>query len=293
MLHWPAGVSGYPRTASAPAGLIDVAPTILDFLHLPAPASFVGKSQLGALKPGEAAASTGVYSESLYAYDAFHWAPLRSLRQGRYKFIAAPRAELYDLQADPGEHTNLLHQQAAVGAELNNRLNELLTRYAPTAAAPPPAVSPETLARLESLGYVAAAPAARAENQSLPDPKDRLAEFQLYQGALLALEEGHAAAALPKFLALLRQDPGKYTGPLSPGGVLSPNPTPRRRLAGMDGGPRGRSPLLPRRRSSGAVLARSGGLSSRRACGSSKSWRRIPKVIPASFSWPSPMSISA
>ena len=38
----------------APVGLIDVAPTILDYLRVPAPASFEGVSQLGALKAGEA-----------------------------------------------------------------------------------------------------------------------------------------------------------------------------------------------------------------------------------------------
>ena len=74
-----------------PVGLIDVAPTILDYLRVPVPPSFEGASQLGALKAAESARPSGVYSESLYAHDAFGWAPLRALRVGKYKYIQAPR----------------------------------------------------------------------------------------------------------------------------------------------------------------------------------------------------------
>jgi tetratricopeptide (TPR) repeat protein len=41
----------------------------------------------------------------------------------------------------------------------------------------------------------------------LPDPKDRFAEFELYQTAFVAFTEGHTAAALPKFQLILKSDP--------------------------------------------------------------------------------------
>jgi arylsulfatase A-like enzyme len=212
-------VSSFTDRVEAPVGLIDVAPTILDYLRIPAPASFEGVSLLGALKAGESATPRAVYSESLYAHDAFGWSPLRALRVGKYKYIQAPKAELYDLDADPREQVNLLRKNAAMAAELQNELAKVLTRYAPSPRATPPALSPETLAELESLGYLAAEPRSDAVGARHgvpvprkgvpppPDPKDRFAEFELYQSAFEAFLEGHTAAALPKFQLILKSDP--------------------------------------------------------------------------------------
>jgi arylsulfatase A-like enzyme/Tfp pilus assembly protein PilF len=223
IFHWPGGVENrnskmetpnpgrvssfeFPVSVSTPVGLIDVAPTILDYLHLPAPPSFEGASQLGALKSQESARPGAVYSESLYAHDAFDWAPLRALRVGKYKYIQAPKAELYDLHDDPGEHLNLLPRNGAMAAEFQNELAALLARYAPQSHATPSALSPETLAQLESLGYLAAAPRGKIESSG-PDPKDRFAEFELYQNAYVDFTEGRTAAALAKFQAILKSDP--------------------------------------------------------------------------------------
>ncbi|MGO8815380.1 MAG: sulfatase-like hydrolase/transferase [Terriglobia bacterium] len=205
------------RVSSSPVGLIDVAPTILDYLRVPAPASFEGVSQLGALKAGVAASPRAVYSESVYAHDAFGWAPLRALRLGKYKYIQAPKAELYDLDADPREQRNLLHTNAAMATDLQNQLAQVLTRYAPPKRTRPPALSPETLAQLESLGYLAVEPrgddvgphdaVGARQGVPLPDPKDRFGEFELYQSAFVEFTEGHSAAALPKLQSILTSDP--------------------------------------------------------------------------------------
>jgi choline-sulfatase len=227
IVHWPhsaeAGISKlktgnpaqaasfhFPVSYSSPVGLIDVAPTILDYLRIPAPAPFEGISLLGRLKETEAA-NEAVYSESVYAHDAFGWARLRALRVGKYKYIQAPRAELYDLAADPDERRNLLPANSAMQAEFQNQLAALLVRYKPSPRVSPAALSPETLAELESLGYLAASPrrgmTGADGDKSLPDPKDRFDEFESYQIAYLDFTEGHAAAAIPKLLSILKSDP--------------------------------------------------------------------------------------
>src|SRR5207244_10738613 len=46
--------------------------------------------------------------ESFFPAYSYNWAPPLALVSGRWKYIATPRPELYDLAADPGETRNLL-----------------------------------------------------------------------------------------------------------------------------------------------------------------------------------------
>ena len=139
LVHWPSG--SYGARNSQPGGLIDVAPTILDALHIAEPPAFEGKSLLGHVPHP-------IYAESIHAHDAFGWATLRSLRLGAFKYIDAPRPELYNLQDDPLEKVNLMGRDAVKAAELAEILKKLLIRYAPKRPAAPDEVSPGTRALL-------------------------------------------------------------------------------------------------------------------------------------------------
>ena len=204
IFHWPSGTSGYPAQVAQPAGLIGVAPTILEFLHLPAPPSFEGQSLLDDLKTGGAAHA--VYSESVYAHDAFGWAPLRSLRLGKYKYIAAPKPELYDLEHDPVEQTNLVGSNPAEAQELRTRLEKLLAQRSSKQPAAHPDLTPATRTLLQSLGYLSAGPKT-SSGRAAPDPKDRLPEFHLYARALTALYDRRLEAAIAMFRKLLAESP--------------------------------------------------------------------------------------
>jgi choline-sulfatase len=196
VMHWPKGRNNYPARVDRPGGLIDVAPTILDFLGIGRPASFSGASLLG---------ETGAHpvaSEAVYARDAFRWAPLRSLRDGFFQFIDAPKAELYDVRSDPGERTNVAGAHAAEAAKLRSELAGILASTAGKTALPP-AVRRSSL---ESLGYVGAF-APRGGNQRAPDPKDRLTEYKLFESALAAMYGGGADTAAARFRKLIAQDP--------------------------------------------------------------------------------------
>jgi choline-sulfatase len=196
ILHWPAGATGQPARVTNSVGLIDVAPAILDFLHIPTPPSFEGRSLLND------DAQRAVFTESVYSHDAFGWAPLRSLRVGKLKYIDAPKPELYDLSKDPQERTNVFAKNPSEALPLRRRLESLLVRYAPKGSLP--SVSPDTKAALGSLGYLSAGPRSASPGA---DPKDRLPQFQLYEKAENHLLSGRVDAAIALLKQILSQDP--------------------------------------------------------------------------------------
>lgn len=196
IVHWPAGAEGHPARVTDPAGLIDVAPTILDFLHFPAPPSFEGSSLLG---PHGA-----VYAESLHAHDAFGWAALRSMRAGAFKYIDAPHPELYNLETDPHELTNLYVKGSAKAAELRGQLVKLLALHAAKKGAPAPEASPGARALLDSLGYLSQGPKVSGSGA---DPKDMLPEFRQYEDAQLQLYHRQIPQAIATLRQILLRDP--------------------------------------------------------------------------------------
>ncbi len=195
MMHWPEGTAPLPARVEDPIGLIDVAPTILNFLKIPIPISFRGAG----FRPAD---GRPILSESTYGRDCFGWAPLRALRQGTLKYIEAPKPELYNLAKDPKEQTNIIATDPADAAKLRAELLKLLTP--PANPAQKNQTDPQTnKAVLESLGYLAPGPHA-AVSQKPADPKDKLPELLRYEDALNLMEDkryDQAIAILRKIVA--------------------------------------------------------------------------------------------
>jgi len=177
----PRGQSS-PHVVQPPVATIDVAPTLLELLRLRDPLSrqFQGQSLASPILGRSAPADRLVYSESYYPRDSFGWAPLRSLASRRLRYIEAPQPEIYDLTLDAGETRNLIDQRRADAEALRAQLRDFERRYAAQVApAKGPPLSPETIEKLKSLGYVAySAPTASGPSGSLADPKDRLKTFK-------------------------------------------------------------------------------------------------------------------
>jgi len=202
------GVAPGTRLAST-VRLVDVVPTALERLGLaPPPSGLAGRSLASELGGGPPLAEPPVYAESLVPLLHFGWSDLRVLREGRFKYIQAPRPELYDLASDPGERTNLAASQPARVAAFRRALVPILDaeRAATRAAGPAAAVAPELLEKLGGLGYVGGtAPAETATPGA--DPKDKVEEFRiandLTRNGLLLLHDGDFAASAARFQAVL------------------------------------------------------------------------------------------
>ena len=188
IIHWPAGAQQYPARVTEAGGLIDVAPTILDYLQIAAPPSFQGMSLLSSHS------ARTVYGESVYPQEVFGWAALRSLQTGNYKYIDSPRAELYDLSKDAGERVNILPAHSDEARAMKARLDDLLARHVPKPRPAASEPSAHTRELLGSLGYTAGG--KHAPQPQPADPKDRLPELEAYERGLTLLYSGHYEQAI-------------------------------------------------------------------------------------------------
>lgn len=181
---------------TSPASLIDVVPTVLDVLGLSGHESLVGRS-LFSPPAGEPRA---IYSETYYPRLRFGWSELLSIVYGRYHYVEGPRPELYDLEADPEERSNLQDAERQVVWTLRSLLAD---HRAPLA--PPFAESPETRSRLASLGYLGSS--SPDGDRERPDPKDRLEALSRFETALGSVRRGDLAAAARALETLVADSP--------------------------------------------------------------------------------------
>jgi arylsulfatase A-like enzyme/Flp pilus assembly protein TadD len=170
-------------------GLIDIAPTIAAAAGLELEGA-AGKPLLPLVDAPERE-ERAIYSETFYPRIHLGWSELRSLVEGTSHYIDAPRAELYDLAADPGEARNLLGDERRRAA----RMREALASY-PAELRQPSSVSPEEAAKLQSLGYLGG---TSSSDGPLPDPKDRLQDLAEVQRATALISGGR----LPEAIAIL------------------------------------------------------------------------------------------
>ena len=178
-----AGIFRRPRTVEGLVRLIDVAPTVLEIAGLGGEgAGMQGRSLLPWLR-GKTDEDLDAVVESFYPRENFGWSELVGLVSGRWKFIQAPRPELYDLAADPGETADLFASAPAEAREMARKLEENLLRLASGAASPggTAGLRASDRERLRSLGYVNFAPAK--PGAAAPDPKDKIELLKLVQGA--------------------------------------------------------------------------------------------------------------
>ncbi len=172
-----------PRVSENQVRLVDVAPTILELIGLKDDAAGMpGQSLVPRLK-GKAGKDLDSLIETFYPRESFGWSELVGIISGPWKFIEAPRPELYDLKTDPLENKNLYSVRVDKAAALKTKLeNELLHLGSGGQASGEPAdTRAEDLEKLRSLGYVNFAPAK--PGSVLPDPKDKIDVLKLIQQA--------------------------------------------------------------------------------------------------------------
>lgn len=180
-----------------PVGLTDIVPTVAALLGLPPPPDLAGRPlPLG--DEAEQRPPRRIYAETLYPRLQLGWSDLASLTDARYQYIEAPRPELYDLDADPGELRNLAGEMPPAFRSLRWELSKIERPLQGPAAS-----TPEEVARLASLGYIGVMSGTLSE-KSLPDSKDRVRELRRYKklfALFYAKKDAEAVAAAREVVA--------------------------------------------------------------------------------------------
>ncbi|PYR56755.1 MAG: hypothetical protein DMF91_21235, partial [Acidobacteria bacterium] len=202
ILRLPGGTFGGTRVAGT-IREVDVTATLLDLAGLSS-ASIDGQAVTAALAAGRVEDRT-VYSETLYPRLHFGWSDLASATDGRYRFIRAPHAELFDLTADPHERTNIADARRSTTSALSAWL-ERTTAGSPVAE--PADVAADVRERLKALGYIGSSSApATSSSGGLPDPKDTIASYEALKQAEALDRAGKATEAIAALRRLVATNP--------------------------------------------------------------------------------------
>jgi arylsulfatase A-like enzyme/thioredoxin-like negative regulator of GroEL len=197
-----------------PAELADIAPTIVDYLRLPPLAHAQGTSLKPRVEGRDDGRTAVAHAETMMPRLEFGWSDLAMVRDGRFKFIRAPRSELYDLASDPSEGHDLAAQESDRAAEMSGQLSAWASATEDAAAGRASArkLDPDEEARLRSLGYLGgdAFKTAAGGTGTAIDPKDGIAEVRALDAARAKLDAGDAAGALEDLAPILRQNPRNH-----------------------------------------------------------------------------------
>lgn len=159
------------RRYDGPVRHIDIVPTVLKLAGIDGGDTTQGRDLVEALAGKVDPPALAQYSESLLSEVGFGMAPLYGVREGGFKWIRAPRPELYDLKKDPVELENLHAADRRTSFRLDARLGEILknseARALKVEANP---LDKETEETLMALGYLSRK--SDRDAMSGMDPKD-------------------------------------------------------------------------------------------------------------------------
>ena len=194
-----------------PVSLVDLMPTVLGAVGVDVPSQVQGRSLLPELRDDQANRDDrNLYGETFMPRIHFNWSELRGSENTKYHFIDAPRPELYDLAKDPGEVHNLFTEKKAVSEEMRAKLVGLIRDYsAGKEMAEKTGLDPALMERLKALGYAGFSGGSdpTISSRDLPDPKDRIATYELISDAIADSQHGRYQESIDKLKNVVKTEP--------------------------------------------------------------------------------------
>jgi arylsulfatase A-like enzyme len=146
------GLAHAGRVVASPVGGIDVLPTVLDALDLPAPEGLQGRSLLPLIEGREREEVPVTASLARFPFLGSD-----ALIEGRWKYVQRRSGQglLFDLESDPAEQTDLSEREARRAEQMALALSRRLAAASELRVEPGSVeLSPQELEQLEALGYV-------------------------------------------------------------------------------------------------------------------------------------------
>ena len=186
--------------------IVDVLPTALSLLGIPVPKAVQGTNLLP-LTRGEHLGLVA-HAESWYPRYHYGWSELRSIQDGRFKLIRAPRSELYDLSTDPREEQDRSSENSPRLDVFGRALEEFEARVARAGVQQGPRpIDAEAEERLAALGYVAGTVNLKTIDQpARGDPKDKIELYNMMKEAGSLSVEGKLEEAVATVRQALATD---------------------------------------------------------------------------------------
>lgn len=208
-----------PLVIDSRVRIIDILPTALDLLDIRIPKGISGQSLVPHLR-GRKTKDFSSYAETFYPRDNLGWSELYGLVDGRWKYIRAPKPELYDLSGDPAEEKNLITSETEIASDLSRKLEAMVAGGEGGAPGSERRVSSEEAQRLRSLGYIGGSSDKPAAGP-LADPKDKIEDYLLYFRGNLFETRGEYDKAESAYRQVLASNPGVAWNYVNLGVLLS------------------------------------------------------------------------
>jgi arylsulfatase A-like enzyme/Tfp pilus assembly protein PilF len=183
-----------------PVQLTDVVTTVGKTLAVPGFRPPPGTLSVVDLALGARPPERRIFAETFFPRIRFGWSALRSLVDGHWQYIEAPRPEFYDVEKDPGERTNLAEGKPDPLRPMKIELEKIVSAFKA-----PQSVDPEQARKLASLGYLSMT--SSPAGGPAPDPKDEIATLQLLKEGLGLAAAGRFRESTETFEKLLARNP--------------------------------------------------------------------------------------
>lgn len=217
LIMWSPGQIPAGQVVQEQVRLVDLAPTILEFVELERTDQMQGTSLLPFVADPTLDMRLPCYSDTMVPQNALNYSPLRSLRVDGWKYILSPRSELYHVAEDHREVFNLVQLEAQRAGRMKQELREIIAQSPEPVAGRGEvrALDEDEARQLAALGYLgtnldyvdrSASELDHFEPEGI-SPRDRMEVVECWANGLGAFNAGQFEVAEKFYRRFLELEP--------------------------------------------------------------------------------------